>query len=128
MSDCEAEESETRTSEEEDAERQEGERPWEWDCNQDQSAAIPLKKENRKGQCVSDPCAKLTVRYSARAARRAPQRTSPRQHGAPRGVEHDCAEHLTAPRSERCFKAAQNLPSDMSKGVPTLEGNEDTGV
>ena len=29
-------------------------------------------------QCVSDSCAKLTVRYSARAARRAPQRTSPR--------------------------------------------------
>ena len=33
---------------------------------------------HRKGRCVSDPCAILTVRCSARAARRAPQRTSPR--------------------------------------------------
>ena len=34
--------------------------------------------KHRKGRCVSDPCAILTVRCSARAARRAPQRTSPR--------------------------------------------------
>ena len=45
----------------------------------------------RKGQCVSDPCAKLTVRGSARAARRAPQRTAPAAGPTPQRARRTAA-------------------------------------